>query len=96
MKDINVSELKAHLSRYLRMASQGIQIVVKDRDQPIAQIGPPAEREHSWRDRLAAQGRLHLGNQDWGNLVITKCKQKVRIQDALDAVREEPHEVRRR
>jgi antitoxin (DNA-binding transcriptional repressor) of toxin-antitoxin stability system len=96
MKDINVSELKAHLSRYLRMASQGIQIVVNDRDQPIAQIGPPAEPAHSWRDRMAAEGRLRLGSQDWEKLVVSKLKQTVRIQESLDAVREEPHEVRRR
>lgn len=78
------------------MASQGIQIVVKDRDQPIAIIGPPAEPAHSWRDRMAADGRLRMGTQDWDNLVVSKLKQKTRIQDSLDAVREDPHEVRRR
>ena len=33
MKSINVTELKAHLSKYLRMASRGVRIVVKDRDE---------------------------------------------------------------
>jgi len=96
MKDINVSELKAHLSRYLRMASQGIQIVVKDRDEPIAQIGPPLERAVSWRDRMAREGRLHMGSQDWDKLGVSKLDKKINIQESLDAVREEPHEVRRR
>ena len=40
MKDITVSELKAHLSRYLRLASRGGRIVVHDRDEPIAELGP--------------------------------------------------------
>jgi antitoxin (DNA-binding transcriptional repressor) of toxin-antitoxin stability system len=66
MKDINVSELKAHLSQYLRMASRGSLIVVKDRNEPIAQLGPPQVEAVSWRDRMARQGRLRLGTQDWG------------------------------
>ena len=66
MKDINVSELKAHLSKYLRMASRGSLIVVKDRNEPIAQLGPPQIEALPWRDRMARQGRLRLGTQDWG------------------------------
>jgi len=51
MKVINVSELKRHLSKYLRMASRGSRIVVKDRDELIAQLGPPPAEALSWRDR---------------------------------------------
>jgi antitoxin (DNA-binding transcriptional repressor) of toxin-antitoxin stability system len=40
MKAINVTELKAHLSKYLRMASRGTLFVAKDRDEPVAQLGP--------------------------------------------------------
>jgi antitoxin (DNA-binding transcriptional repressor) of toxin-antitoxin stability system len=96
MKDINVSELKAHLSKYLRMASRGTAIVVKDRNEPIAQIGPPQVVVASWRERMASQGRLRLGTQDWSQLTITKLDRAVDIQASLRAVREEPHEVRRR
>jgi len=60
MKAINVSELKAHLSKYLRLASRGACIVVKDRDEPIAQHGPPQAEALAWRDRLAREGRLRL------------------------------------
>jgi len=35
MKTVNVSELKTHLSRYLRMAARGTRIVVTDRDDPL-------------------------------------------------------------
>ena len=96
MKDINVSELKAHLSKYLRMASRGTAIVVRDRNEPIAQIGPPQVVVASWRERMASQGRLRLGTQDWSQLRITKLDRAVDIQASLRAVREEPHEVRRR
>jgi antitoxin (DNA-binding transcriptional repressor) of toxin-antitoxin stability system len=96
MKDINVSELKAHLSKYLRMASRGSLIVVKDRNEPIAQLGPPQVEALSWRDRMARQGRLRLGTQDWGTLKISKLARAVDIQASLRAVREDPSEVRRR
>jgi antitoxin (DNA-binding transcriptional repressor) of toxin-antitoxin stability system len=91
MRAINVTELKAHLSMYLRMASRGSRILVKDRDEPIAQLGPPQAEAVSWRDRLAREGRLRLGTQDWRALTISKLDRPV-----LGAVREDPSEVRRR
>jgi antitoxin (DNA-binding transcriptional repressor) of toxin-antitoxin stability system len=96
MKDISVSELKAHLSRYLRMASRGVRIVVKDRDDPVAMLGPLESAPLSWRERLAHEGRLRLGSQDWGSLVLSKLDRPVDIQESLRAVREDSHEVRRR
>jgi antitoxin (DNA-binding transcriptional repressor) of toxin-antitoxin stability system len=96
MKSINVSELKAHLSKYLRLASRGAQIVVRDRDEPIAQLGPPRGEAVSWRDRLAREGRLRLGTQDWAKLRVSKLDRRVDIQASLRAVREDPSEVRRR
>jgi antitoxin (DNA-binding transcriptional repressor) of toxin-antitoxin stability system len=96
MKDISVSELKAHLSKYLRMASQGTRIVVHDRDDPVAEIVAPQTGASSWRERLAREGRLKLGTQDWDTLQITPLDHPVDIQGALDYVREDPSEVRRR
>jgi antitoxin (DNA-binding transcriptional repressor) of toxin-antitoxin stability system len=96
MKSVNVTELKAHLSRYLRMASRGTRVVVKDRDEPIAQIGPLQPDVLSWRDRLSREGRLRLGTQRWDTLSISKLDVDVDIQASLRAVREDPNEVRRR
>lgn len=96
MKDINVSELKAHLSKYLRMASRGSRIIVKDRNEPIAQLGPPQAEALSWHDRLAREGRLRLGTQNWSRLEISRLDRDVDIQASLRAVREDPSEVRRR
>ncbi|MGQ0639529.1 MAG: type II toxin-antitoxin system Phd/YefM family antitoxin [Gemmatimonadaceae bacterium] len=96
MKAINVSELKSQLSRYLRMASRGSRIVIKDRDEPIAEIGPPRPAAQSWPERLAREGRLRLGSQRWGELAISQADRRVDIQASVRAVREDPHEVRRR
>lgn len=96
MKDINVSELKAHLSKYLRLAAKGTRIIVKDRNEPIAQLGPLEGEKPSWRDRMATHGRLRPGTQAWDKLEISKLDRQVDIQTALRAVREDPNEVRRR
>lgn len=93
---INVTELKAHLSRYLRKASRGARILVKDRDEPIAQLGPPETGTPSGRDRLVQQGRLRSGTQEWQTLQISRTARPVDIQSALREVREESSEVRRR
>jgi antitoxin (DNA-binding transcriptional repressor) of toxin-antitoxin stability system len=94
MKAINVTELKANLSKYLRLASKGGRIIVKDRDEPIAQLGPPESAPTAWPDRLAADGRLRLGSQDWGRLSISKPRRAVDIQASLAAVREDAPEGR--
>ena len=96
MKAINVTELKTHLSRYLRLASRGARVVVKDRDEPIAELGPPQAEPSSWRDRLVRAGRLRPGTQDWGALKISALDRRVDIQASLRAVREDPSEIRRR
>lgn len=96
MKTINVSELKAHLSEYLKLAARGTRIIVKDRDQPVAQLAPLEKRDRPWRDRLAEHGRLRRGTQDWGRLRVSPTGSAVGIQSSLQAVREDPHEVRRR
>jgi antitoxin (DNA-binding transcriptional repressor) of toxin-antitoxin stability system len=96
MKSINVSELKANLSRYLRLAAEGTHIVVKDRDQPIAQIGPMDSDGGDWRQRMIRDGRLRPGTQDWENFHITPLGRSVDVLAALQDVREEPNEVRRR
>jgi antitoxin (DNA-binding transcriptional repressor) of toxin-antitoxin stability system len=96
MKAINVSELKANLSKYLRLASRGTRVVVKDRDEPIAELGPVSADARSWRARLTEMGRLRPGTQDWGTLRVSRIRRRVDIQAALRAVREDPSEVRRR
>jgi len=88
MKTVNVSELKANLSRYLRMAARGTRIIVKDRDEPIAELGPLQAEALSWRERLALERRLRPGTQDWPTIEISRLKQPVDIQAALRDVRE--------
>jgi len=96
MKVVSVSELKAHLSQYLRLAARGVRITVRDRDKPVAELGPTPAEPLAWRDRLAAEGRLRPGTQDWRGLEISPPGRRVDIQASLGAVRNDPDEVRRR
>ena len=96
MKNVKVTQLKARLSEYLRMASRGARIVVHDRDEPVAQLGPLDSTPLPWRDRLVREGRLRRGTQNWGALRISALGRAVDIQSSLQAVRDEPRPPRRR
>ena len=84
-----MTELKTHLSRYLRQASRGTRVLVKDRDEVIAELGPPRADAVDWRDRLSQAGRLRRGTQAWKTLTITPLGRRVDIQASLRDVRED-------
>ena len=96
MKAIKVTELKANLSKYLRLASRGTRIVINDRDEPIALLGPLPADAKAWHSRLVEAGRLRPGTQDWQRLRVSRLARPVDIQASLQAVREDPSEVRGR
>jgi antitoxin (DNA-binding transcriptional repressor) of toxin-antitoxin stability system len=57
MKAVKVAELKAKLSAHLRYVRNGEEVIVCDRDKPIARISPIRADEHSERmQRLIARG----------------------------------------
>ncbi|MCG3133628.1 MAG: hypothetical protein HMLKMBBP_00842 [Planctomycetes bacterium] len=67
MQAIGVRELKARLSRYLRMAREGEVVLVTDRGTVIAELRPhaapetvPAELRGLWE--LGQQGGVRLGS----------------------------------
>lgn len=96
MKTASVTELKARLSKYLRLVGRGERIFVTDRGEPVAQLGPVEGAAVSWRDRMAREGRLRLGSQDWANRRSSRLARRTDIQTSLKAVREDPSEIRGR
>jgi antitoxin (DNA-binding transcriptional repressor) of toxin-antitoxin stability system len=40
MREVRIAELKARLSYYLRLAQNGEEVVVKDRERPMARMVP--------------------------------------------------------
>lgn len=62
MKSVNIAELKNRLSFYLNDVKAGEEILVRDRDIPIAKIVPLSQSEPDEELMvLAAQGKVRLG-----------------------------------
>ena len=64
MKSVNIAELKNRLSVYLNDVKAGEEILVRDRNQPVARIVPLARSKDEDEEllALAAQGKLRLGD----------------------------------
>lgn len=63
MKSVNIAELKNQLSRYLNEVKAGHEVVVRDRNTPVARIVPIGSDFNEDEDlaALAAEGRIRLG-----------------------------------
>jgi prevent-host-death family protein len=63
MKSVNIAELKNRLSGYLNDVKAGEEILVRDRNQPVARIIPLTRSRDEDEEllALAAQGKLRLG-----------------------------------
>ena len=62
MRTVNVATLKNNLSRYLRDVRRGEEILIRDRNVPIAKIVPLSSTDDSEAEllELAAQGLIKL------------------------------------
>ena len=61
MRSVNVARLKNQLSKYLSFAKAGEEIVIRDRNLPVAKLVPFAAENASDEELLlAAQGRMRL------------------------------------
>ena len=69
MKSVNVAELKNKLSAYLQLVRKGEEVIVRDRDLPIARILPCESEGLTENDRrLVASGLMKppvKGAVDW-------------------------------
>ena len=63
MKSVNIAELKNRLSVYLNDVKAGEEILVRDRNQPVARIVPLGRSKDEDEEllALASQGKLRLG-----------------------------------
>ena len=61
MRNVNVAKLKDQLRKYLSFAKQGEEIVVRDRNLPIAKLVPFAPENADEQELLPmAQGKMRL------------------------------------
>jgi prevent-host-death family protein len=94
MRTVNIAELKNRLSAYLNQVKDGEEIVVRDRNVPVARIVPLRSEDYSAdRLKLAAEGRLRLGTgeplgESFWNLPVPRISMKD-ITRAIDEDRNE-------
>jgi antitoxin (DNA-binding transcriptional repressor) of toxin-antitoxin stability system len=61
MRSVNVAELKDRLSKYLTFAKAGEEVVIRERDLPVAKLVPfSADDADSHELLLAAAGKMRL------------------------------------
>ncbi len=61
MKTVNIAELKNSLSAYLRLVRKGEEVVIRDRNMPVAKLIPfPAGDATEEELQLVAEGKLRL------------------------------------
>lgn len=61
MRSVNVAKLKNQLSKYLSFAKQGEEIVIRDRNLPVAKLIPfPVDGADEEELLLVAAGKLRL------------------------------------
>jgi prevent-host-death family protein len=61
MRSVNVAELKNQLSRYLTFAKGGEEIVIRDRNLPVAKLVPFSAEEASQEELLlVAAGKMRI------------------------------------
>jgi antitoxin (DNA-binding transcriptional repressor) of toxin-antitoxin stability system len=61
MRTVDVEKLKDQLSKYLTFAKSGEEVVIQERNLPVAKLVPfPAEGTDSQELKLVAAGKLRL------------------------------------
>jgi prevent-host-death family protein len=94
MKTASVSELKAQLSRFLRMVKRGSEVEILDRGVPVARlvaIAAPVSSESARLERLARAGIVRRGSGQLGWLLEEPPLQAAgkKLGQALDEDRED-------
>lgn len=91
MRNVSVSELKAHLSKYLREIRRGGEVQVMDRGVPVARLAPvpPAGgHDEAHRQRLIQAGVLRAGHGGTSTVLETPpLELPASLVEALDEER---------
>ncbi|MFN0085870.1 MAG: type II toxin-antitoxin system Phd/YefM family antitoxin [Blastocatellia bacterium] len=95
MKAVNIAELKNRLSLYLNEVRGGAEILIKDRDLPIARIVPlKFDDQDQEMIAMAARGKVRLGEGVIGEEFWEMPAPKVSAEALRRAVEEERDDAR--
>src|SRR3989442_15239477 len=72
MRSVNVAELKNQLSKYLSFARGGEEVVIRDRNLPVAKLVPFSAEDADHQELVlvaAGKKRLSQGGPNWEELM---------------------------
>ena len=93
MRSVNIAALKNHLSSYLNRVREGEEILIRDRNVPIAKIVPlSADDSDAEEIALAAAGKLKLRQQTLPESFWSMPAPRVSLEKAVAAVMAERNE----
>ena len=92
---MKISDLKAHLSAHIQLVKDGEEVLVCDRDKPVARIVPCRLTGHSQQEqRLVARGVLTLPLKKQPALVSWPVPPGNVSDKVIEQVRQEEREGR--
>jgi prevent-host-death family protein len=91
MRSVNIAALKNELSRYLNEVRQGEELLIRDRNIPIAKIVPlpQADEREAEELTLAAAGKLRLPDASLPASFWSMPAPRVSLKRAVAAVKAE-------
>lgn len=94
MRSVNVAELKDQLSKYLTFAKAGEEIVIRDRNLPVAKLVPfVSDNANDEELLLVAAGKMRMPRTSLGVDELFKIPTgKVADNQAIQAVLDEREE----
>ena len=91
MKTVNIGELRNQLSAYLQYVRNGEEVVIKDRNRPVARILPFEPRSISEEEALlVAAGKMKLPEKemDWDaffSIPTGRVSREVAVRAAIES-----------
>ena len=85
-KDVRIAGLKAHLSEYVRAAQKGQEILIKDRETPVARLVPVTDPRRSLQ--IIPAKKRSRGTRDMRTVRLRGVKVND-VEEAVAGAREE-------
>lgn len=94
METVNIAELKSNLSAYLEQVRNGAELIVKDRNRPIARLLPlrAGEDLEAEEEMLVAAGLMRLPLRPKSNDFLDLPAPKVSLENLRAVIRAERDE----
>jgi prevent-host-death family protein len=94
MRSVNVAELKNRLSKYLTFAKSGEEVIIRERNLPVAKLVPFSAEDASDQELLlVGAGKMRLPQTPLDMEALLKIKSgKVASNDAIQALLDDREE----